>query len=356
MASGVVLVTGGSGCLGQHIIKHLHLLGTDVKEIRILDVVKYEQKLDFEISKPMKTFVGSITDQSVVNEACDGVDVVLHIASLIDWRLFPNQKTLHEVNVTGTETILKACKDKNVPYLIYCSSLSIFYGPQEIKAGTETSVQPQTNLYFGAYAKSKSKAQKMVLGANGSKLKNGKSLRTLAILPLPLYGELDYHNITPSVQPFKDKTYTLIGPMTARVHYSYAGNCAYMFIKAMEAIQRNPEVGGEYFFAADDTPPNIFPETIRPFFEQFNVKTSSWHVPYWLIMSFVFIVYCVFYVIRFFTPVDLVNLGFTTGSISFLNTTCYVTYDKANTLLGYKPLYDYKTSIEMSKKFYAKVV
>lgn len=56
---------------------------------------------DFEISKPMKTFVGSITDQSVVNEACDGVDVVLHIASLIDWRLFPNQKTLHEVNVTG---------------------------------------------------------------------------------------------------------------------------------------------------------------------------------------------------------------------------------------------------------------
>lgn len=45
MASGVVLVTGGSGCLGQHIIKHLHILGTDVKEIRILDVVKYEQKL-----------------------------------------------------------------------------------------------------------------------------------------------------------------------------------------------------------------------------------------------------------------------------------------------------------------------
>ena len=170
---------------------------------------------------------------------------------------------------------------------------------------------------------------------------------------MPLYGELDYHNITPSVQPFVNKTYTLIGPMTAIVHYSYVGNTAYMFVKAMEAIKQNPDVGGEFFFAADDTPPSRFPATIGPFFEQFNVKTSKWHVPFWLIMSFVFFIYCLFYVIRLFKAVDVVNLGFTTGSISFLNTTCHVTYDKAKTLLGYKPLYDYKKSVEMSKKFYA---
>ena len=144
--------------------------------------------------------------------------------------------------------------------------------------------------------------------------------------------------------------------MTARVHYSYVGNTAFMFIKAMEALKRNRDLGGEYFFAADDTPPDTFPRTIKPFFDQFNVSTTTWHVPYWLIMSFVFIVYCLLYVIRLFKRVDAANLGFTAGSISFLNTTCHVTYDKAKTLLGYKPLYDYDTSIKMSKIFYAKAV
>jgi nucleoside-diphosphate-sugar epimerase len=41
---------------------------------------------------------------------------------------------------SGTETILKACKEQNVPHLIYCSSLSIFYGPQAMVGGTETTV------------------------------------------------------------------------------------------------------------------------------------------------------------------------------------------------------------------------
>ena len=38
---------------------------------------------------------------SVVKQACTGVDVVLHVASLIDWRLFPNHKVLQEINVKG---------------------------------------------------------------------------------------------------------------------------------------------------------------------------------------------------------------------------------------------------------------
>ena len=41
----IVLVTGGSGFLGQHVVKHLQMYGTNIKEVRVLDVVQYEQKL-----------------------------------------------------------------------------------------------------------------------------------------------------------------------------------------------------------------------------------------------------------------------------------------------------------------------
>ena len=45
MGEYVVMVTGGSGFLGQHVVKHLQLYGSSVKEIRVLDVVEYKQKL-----------------------------------------------------------------------------------------------------------------------------------------------------------------------------------------------------------------------------------------------------------------------------------------------------------------------
>lgn len=47
----VVLVTGGHGFLGQHVVKHLHLYGANIKEIRVLDIVKYEQKLGMVMVK-----------------------------------------------------------------------------------------------------------------------------------------------------------------------------------------------------------------------------------------------------------------------------------------------------------------
>lgn len=40
-----VLVTGGCGFLGQHVVKHLQLYGENIKEIRILDFVSFERKL-----------------------------------------------------------------------------------------------------------------------------------------------------------------------------------------------------------------------------------------------------------------------------------------------------------------------
>lgn len=57
--------------------------------------------LDFQSSKPLRIYSGSITDSKLVNEACRGTDIVLHIASKIDYSNFPDKKVLQEVNVKG---------------------------------------------------------------------------------------------------------------------------------------------------------------------------------------------------------------------------------------------------------------
>lgn len=59
---------------------------------------------DYADSKPVTSYTGNITDEEIVSEACNGVDAVLHIASVIDTTMFPNKQRLHEVNVKGKLT------------------------------------------------------------------------------------------------------------------------------------------------------------------------------------------------------------------------------------------------------------
>ena len=57
----------------------------------------HEEKLS------VTSFTGSVSDYSTVLEACRDVDSVLHIASIIDVTLFPNEKLSHKVNVKGSQ-------------------------------------------------------------------------------------------------------------------------------------------------------------------------------------------------------------------------------------------------------------
>lgn len=65
---------------------------------------------EYKESFPVRSFTGSITNKNLVREACKGADAVLHIASLVDSTLFPNEKALQEVNVKGKVLFLRKKK------------------------------------------------------------------------------------------------------------------------------------------------------------------------------------------------------------------------------------------------------
>ena len=56
---------------------------------------------EYEGAIPIRSYTGSIVDKDLVNRACKGTDSVLHVASLVDATMFPNEKLLHEINVKG---------------------------------------------------------------------------------------------------------------------------------------------------------------------------------------------------------------------------------------------------------------
>lgn len=100
----VVLVTGGSGFLGQHIIKLLleqrRELG--IKEIRSLDIVPYKNNIGHEETSLLRTFVADICDEpEKLNKIFAGVDGVFHCAASVKIEYPPNYEELERVNIKG---------------------------------------------------------------------------------------------------------------------------------------------------------------------------------------------------------------------------------------------------------------
>ena len=97
-----ILVTGGSGFLGQAIIKEL-LVDTPLisaKEIRILDVKEYS-----DTNEPGITYIhGDVRDYESVDKASRGVDIIFHAAAIVDWGTH-SANEVYDVNFTGTENV-----------------------------------------------------------------------------------------------------------------------------------------------------------------------------------------------------------------------------------------------------------
>ncbi|XP_072016355.1 3 beta-hydroxysteroid dehydrogenase type 7-like [Amphiura filiformis] len=172
----IVVVTGGSGFLGQHIVKHmLEQNEFPIREVRVFDMQPFELCSGFGVidsSITLRQFQGDICNQAHLEKAFAGATVVIHNASVIDTSSIPDKVRLHRINVQGTETVLRTCVYTNVKYLIYTSS---------VIAGER----------IGAYGISKRLAEDLVLQANGRQVKNGEKLRTCALRPVAIYGEGD---------------------------------------------------------------------------------------------------------------------------------------------------------------------
>ncbi|MBV9533325.1 MAG: NAD-dependent epimerase/dehydratase family protein [Bradyrhizobium sp.] len=114
----LVLVTGGSGFIGQHLVSELVERGS---QVRVLDV-----RLP---SRPMPSVdyvQGSVLDQSLVKDSMAGAEEVYHLAGHPGmWKR--DQTEFYAVNFRGTENVLSAAQKLGVSRFLHCSSESILF-------------------------------------------------------------------------------------------------------------------------------------------------------------------------------------------------------------------------------------
>ncbi len=113
--SNKIIVTGGAGFIGTHLVNELKILGNEVKVIDI----KLDENLDVRnLEKIAKHF--------------EGIEYVFHLAALPSVPLsIEKPLETHSTNLTGTVNVLIAARDAGVKRLIFPSSAAV-YGDQEI--------------------------------------------------------------------------------------------------------------------------------------------------------------------------------------------------------------------------------
>jgi len=133
-----VLVTGGAGFIGSHIVDSL--LAKDF-EVTVLDNLSSGKMKNIEqhLNRENLHFIkGDIRDDDAVKQATKDIDAVFHEAALVGvTRSVDNPLLTNEVNVTGTLNLLKASLEVGVKRFIYASSASV-YGETEALPKKET--------------------------------------------------------------------------------------------------------------------------------------------------------------------------------------------------------------------------
>lgn len=146
------LVTGGAGFIGSHITEYL--LGAGAGHVRVLDDLStgFEKNISpFKAYTNFRFIQGSITDPAICQEACKGVNVVLHQAALGSVpRSVENPIRTNEVNVSGFVNMLFAAKKNGVQKFVYASSSSV-YGDD----ATYPKIEGKTGNLLSPYAVSK---------------------------------------------------------------------------------------------------------------------------------------------------------------------------------------------------------
>jgi nucleoside-diphosphate-sugar epimerase len=111
------LITGGSGFLGINLVRFLLNKGESVSSIDIVDFDYPDVKDKIEIIK------GDIRDKDAVNKSMNGVDIVIHTAAALP---LYKPEDIFSTDVIGTRNLLASAKDHNIKRFIHISSTAVY--------------------------------------------------------------------------------------------------------------------------------------------------------------------------------------------------------------------------------------
>lgn len=117
-----ILITGGTGFIGSHLIEHLLARGIHAKQVRLLVLARNPSSVPEHLRNDSRVIIlpGDLEDTPCLLEGIPAMDVVFHLAAEVK---FSGGSDVWRNNFKGTESLLKALKDSQPGRLIYASTI-----------------------------------------------------------------------------------------------------------------------------------------------------------------------------------------------------------------------------------------
>jgi UDP-glucose 4-epimerase len=136
-----VLITGGAGFIGSHLVRALVRAGYGVRVFDNLSTGSLDNIGD--LLDAIEFVRGDVRDYGVVESAVRDVDAVVHLAALIDVAESVEKPDLYfDVNVRGTYNVVKA--SKNVSAFVFASSSAVYGEPIMVPIPEDHPLMPKS--------------------------------------------------------------------------------------------------------------------------------------------------------------------------------------------------------------------
>jgi len=138
-----VLVTGGAGFIGSHVVDRVIEEHYEVVILDDFSAGKVENIQSRSDSQMLHIVEGDVRNVEHVREALKGVDVVFHLAAIVNVPLsVENPLLVNDVNVRGTLNLLEAGLRENVQRFIYVSTCAVYGEARCLPINEEHPVMP----------------------------------------------------------------------------------------------------------------------------------------------------------------------------------------------------------------------
>ena len=135
-----ILVTGGAGFIGSHLVDRLVAEG---HQIRVIDNLSSGRLENLAHRRDVEVIIGDLKNPQDVQKAVRGVDAVFHFAANPEVRVSTTNPDIHfNENVVATFNLLEAMRKNDVGQLVFASSSSVYGEPDEIPVDENAPLRP----------------------------------------------------------------------------------------------------------------------------------------------------------------------------------------------------------------------
>jgi 2-alkyl-3-oxoalkanoate reductase len=236
------LVTGANGFLGQAIVEQLVAGGDRVRAF-------CRQRSPALDAIGVETMLGDVRDAEAVAAACQGIEVVFHVAAVAG--IWGPWKHFYETNTVGTRHVVVACLRHGVRRLVYTSSPSVTFEGRE-QCGIDESA-PYARHWLCHYPHSKALAEQAVLAASGR-----EGLLTCALRPHLIWGPGDRQLVPRLIERARHNQLRRVGDGKNLIDMVYIDNAALAHLQAADRLTPGSAVAGRAYFISQGEPVNCW--------------------------------------------------------------------------------------------------